>query len=360
MDIALFFDAVDEHLLDNLSKRALGDAIHVNAISKPSLEGKEIALFSVGGEIANFDPIRTELYNLQQSNISYSVVDLGHLRSENKTQAIERTKEVCAFLKDKKIIPIVLGQNHELDAGQFQAFEHSKETVNLTVVDHSFDLETNEGDGHLYSNITNSNVLLDQYTHLGYQSFYTDYEAIHIFEKLNFEGFRLGYLKEELKEIEPSIRKSHIMSFDLSSIKYGESKGCSVKNPFGLTGEEACQIAWYAGLSDRMSSFGIYDYVSVDDVDMQTAKICSTMLWYFIDGVAHRRDSQNFETNDYLKYTVFLNRTGEDLIFYKNIRTDKWWLKAGEDVIPCSYKDYKLAASGEIPDRWLNEIVRRS
>ena len=357
----MFFESVSESLVENLEVKSLGEAFHVNAISKPDLEGKVIAILSVGESgLQGFEPLRKELYALQQSNIPYAVVDLGHLRSDSEMQSVERLREVCSYLMELKIIPVVLGETHELDLGAYSAFENQEGEVNYTVVDHRFDLNTEDGDGHLYTNLTNSNVLLDQYTHLAYQSYYTGFESLAVFEKLNFEGVRLGYLKTELKEIEPSIRKSHIMSFDLSSIKYSESKGTSSKQPFGLTGEEASQIAWYAGMSDNMTSFGLYDYVPEDDVDQQTAKIAAVMLWYFIEGVSHRRDTKDFEGSDYLKYTVFLDRTGDELIFYKSLRTDKWWLQAESIVIPCSYKDYKLAASGEIPDRWLNEIVRRS
>lgn len=360
MDISLFFDALSEKLVDHLSVNSLGMALHIHAVNKPSLNDCNIALFSVGGKRDDFNEVREELYSLKQSSLSYAVADLGHLRAESKEQTIDRLKEVSTYLIELGIIPVILGTDHDLDLGQYAAFEHSESSINYTVVDHSFDLGDEQHDGHLFKNLTNPEVLLDQYTHLGHQSYFVDNEASKIFEKLNFEGFRLGYLKSELKEVEPCIRKSHALSFDLSSIKYSESKAVSQKNPFGLLAEEACQIAWYSGLSDYMKSFGLYDYQPVDDYENQSAKIIATMLWFFIDGVYHRKDSKNFEENDYLKYIIFLDRTGEELVFYKNVRTEKWWLKVHDEVIPCSYNDYELAASGEIPDRWLNEIVRRS
>jgi arginase family enzyme len=57
-----------------------------------------------------------------------------------------------------------------------------------------------------------------------------------------------------IEETEPILRSSHLMMFDLNSLRLSDAPGTSNKSPNGLYAEEACQIIRYAGLSNRISS----------------------------------------------------------------------------------------------------------
>jgi formiminoglutamase len=55
----------------------------------------------------------------------------------------------------------------------------------------------------------------------------------------------------------------------------------------------------------------------------------------------------------------------EDLVFYKSILSEKWWLEVPDpkrpgplSVMPCSYQDYQQATRGELPIRWINRLGR--
>ncbi|HSK12544.1 MAG TPA: hypothetical protein VK907_04965, partial [Phnomibacter sp.] len=45
----------------------------------------------------------------------------------------------------------------------------------------------------------------------------------------------------------------------------------------------ACQICWYAGLSNKLSSIGFYEYNPLEDSKGQTASVIATMIWYLVE-----------------------------------------------------------------------------
>ncbi|MEQ8881506.1 MAG: arginase family protein, partial [Cyclobacteriaceae bacterium] len=192
---------------------------------------------------------------------------------------------------------------------------------------------------------------------------------IALMEKLCFESIRLGVVKENIKEMEPVIRDADMLSFDISSIQSQYCPGGADANVFGLTGEEACQLCWYAGLNDKLSSAGFYQYnVLKDSEDKRTAFVVATMLWYFIEGYYSRKGDKNFQSNDYLIYEVALGSEPSSIKFYKSKLSEKWWMEVPHPdektvfmrsrMIPCSYSDYETALKGEVPTRWINTLSK--
>jgi formiminoglutamase len=148
------------------------------------------------------------------------------------------------------------------------------------------------------------NYLLS-YTHLAHQTYLIDPFSVSILEKLYFEAYRVGHLRSNLAEMEPAIRNADMVSFDITAIKSADAPGNANAQPFGLAGEEACQICWYAGLNEKLSSIGFYEYnPEKDDEHKKTASVVATMIWYFIEGFYHRKNETNFKSNDFLKYVV--------------------------------------------------------
>jgi hypothetical protein len=180
---------------------------------------------------------------------------------------------------------------------------------------------------------------------------------------------RLGQLRDNFKEIEPLIRDADLVSFDLSAIQSSVAPGAVDAQPFGLSGEEASQICWFAGANEKLSSFGVYGYDPYfDDTHNKTAKVAAVMIWYFIEGFYSRKDSLSFKSADYLKYTVSLDSKPNTMVFYKSKRSGKWWMEIPYNdlgrfdrvsTVPCSYADYQTAQKGEIPERWITAQIKR-
>ena len=187
-------------------------------------------------------------------------------------------------------------------------------------------------------------------------------------EKLFFDHVRLGSLRGNIKEAEPIVRNADLLSFDVCAITSSDAPGAADAQPFGLSGEEACQICRFAGMNEKLSSIGIYGYQPYyDDSRNKTAAVIATMIWYFIEGFYDRKDSLSFKSADYIKYTVSLDAKPSTMVFYKSKRSDKWWMEVPHSdndkydrtiIIPCSYQDYQVAQKGEIPERWINAQLK--
>ena len=161
-----------------------------------------------------------------------------------------------------------------------------------------------------------------------------------------------------------------MLSFDINAVRGADAPGQNQPLPFGLTGEEACQITWYAGLNEKMSSVGFYGYNPDKDERDATAIIIATMIWYFVEGYYHRKQELSYAMNDYMKYVVSMSGDPETLIFYKSKLSEKWWMEipgssgksffARERIIPCSYSDYETANKGEVPERYISSVSKMS
>jgi hypothetical protein len=150
-----------------------------------------------------------------------------------------------------------------------------------------------------------------------------------------------------------------MLSFDIASIKNSDAPA-SACSPNGFTGEEACVLTRYAGMSSSISSIGIYGYDPSQDIKELTALQIAQMLWYFIDGKNKSRqeallhDKSSF--NEY--HTVFAEI---DTVFIQSKKTGRWWMQLpNKKMIACSYKDYLFASNNEIPERWLRAQERES
>jgi hypothetical protein len=149
-----------------------------------------------------------------------------------------------------------------------------------------------------------------------------------------------------------------MFSFDLSAVRYCDAPANITGSPNGLTGEEACQLTRYAGMSQQLTSFGIYGFNEENDLHGMTARLLSQMIWYFIDGYLVRKtEARITERDEFIVFHVAF--TDNDTEFLKSKRTNRWWMKLpNQTFVPCSYNDYLLASSDQLPERWLREQER--
>lgn len=374
MDLKLFFDPIDIDV--DKTPASFQSSIYINRHKMPDHEGLDIALIGIKeyrGSSRKVNPdsaneIRNQLYRLKKGFGEYGIIDLGNFRNgPTVDDTYLRLKEVCAYLMDKGIIPILFGGSQDMDVGQYYSFETAEKLVSVLNVDNKMDFDegkTNE-DVHIGKILKHSPNYLFSYYHLAYQSYLTNQKELELIEKLSFEAVRLGVVKENIKEIEPMIRDADMMTFDMSALQAFYAPGAFDSKVYGLTGEEACQLWWYAGQNEKMSSVGVYNYnADEDDDDRRTAFVISTMIWYFIEGYYHRKGDKNFKSNDYLMYEVHLGGEPDTIRFYKSKLSERWWMEVPNPdgsglfnrnrMLACNYSDYELALKGEVPDRWIN------
>ena len=205
--------------------------------------------------------------------------------------------------------------------------------------------------------LTSEPNMVRHYNHIGFQSYFVNPHMLETIDKLRFDCYRVGMVKAQIEEMEPVIRNSHLMSFDISAIKNSDAPA-STFSPNGLLGEEACNLTRYAGMSSSISTIGIYGYDAAKDVHNLTALQIAQMLWYFIDGKS--RSNHESELGEKQNFNEFHTAFAEvDTVFVQSKKTGRWWMQLPDKkMIPCSYNDYVFASNNEIPERWLRAQER--
>ena len=380
MDLTILFNPIDETIYSEIKgQSSVCKNIKVFGESMPDYKTAQIAIFGIGEERGTdtnqgcahgADEIRKKLYALKKGSGLYNIVDLGNLKKGiDLEETYTRISEVCRMLLEQNTLPIILGGSHDLDIGQYRGYEDLQKLVSFLNVDAFLDLEEGIQPAmarqHIHKILLHEPNYLFSYTHLAHQSYLIDPSSVTVLERLYFDAYRIGQLRTNLQEMEPAIRNADILSFDVTAIKSSDAPGNAHAQPFGLTGEEACQICWYAGMNEKLSSVGFYEYnPSLDDNQKKTAAVIATMIWYFIEGFYHRKDEQNFKSNDFLKFTVAMPVEPELLTFYKSKVTERWWMEVPNPsrkratMVPCTYSDYQAAQKGDIPERYISTIAK--
>ena len=384
MDLTILFSPVDEALYSDItSPSSFFKSIHAFTEKMPDYRGAHIALFGIKEDRGTYtnkgtasapDEIRKKLYHLKKGTGAYRVVDLGNLNiGHDLSESYVRVSEVCRMLLEHNVLPIILGGSHDIDYGQYCAYETMEKLVSLLNIDAFLDLEEKrespESKHHIHKILLHEPNYLFSYTHLAYQSYLIDPHAVSILERLYFEAFRVGQVRTNIQEIEPTVRNADMVAFDITAIRSSDAPGNANAQPFGITGEEACQICWYAGLNEKLSSIGFYEYnPAYDDDRKKTAAVVATMIWYFIEGYYYRKNEQNFRSNDFMKYSVSMPVEPEVISFYKSKFSEKWWMEipypggkekySRNSIVPCSYSDYQTAVKGEVPDRYISTLAK--
>lgn len=360
-----------EEYIATLSNQTLGKKVVFHTQTDfPVLDNIAIAIITVnefrGSEKDNddfsFDYFRKQFYSLFPGNWNASIVDLGTIEAG---ASIEDTyfvvKSLVAELIKKRIIPVVIGGTQDLTYPMYRAYDNLDQMVNLVSVDNQFDFSKEnklDSESYLSKIIVEEPNNLFNFSNLGFQTYFNSQEEIDLIEKLYFEAYRLGEVSNSITVAEPVFRDADLVSVDMHSVQSSYSGNFDIFNPNGFTGKEICALSRYAGISDKVTSFGIFNFNPNGNEVVLTAQ----MLWYFIEGFCFRSNEYPFGTKEnYIKYIVPIE--DEELIFYKSNKTERWWIEIPfltnvnnklkrNTLLPCTHEDYLAACEQEIPERW--------
>jgi len=315
------------------------------------------------------DAVRAYLYKLYGGSFTIRVADLGNINPGHTTEdTYFALRSTVDGLIRRNIVPIIIGGSQDLTYAQFLGYKDLEQTINVVAVDSVFDL------GNPDEDITNTSYLgkiilyqpnfLFNYSNIGYQTYLVDQNSLQMMNRLYFDVYRLGQVRDKIEEAEPIIRQADMITFDMTAIKHSDAPANPNASPNGFYAEEACQMMRYAGMNDKLSSLGIYEINPQYDESGKTAHLAAQMIWCFMDGFYNRKnDFPNRTSPDYTRFHVILQDEKYEINFYKSKKSDRWWMEIPypphkdlkferHTLIPCSYRDYELAVSGEIPDRW--------
>ena len=383
MSLQLLFDPIQEEDVQDFEHFSfLNQRFKKNLDSFPDLDGIDLAIVGVAedrgnpaneGAHAGADAIRRALYGLRASHVKYRVADLGNIRpGETLEDSYLRLKEVVRTLLERGIVPVLIGGTHDMGLTVVRAFEELERKIVYLNIDSRSDTEPNAGAGmaqhHISRVLTRHKDILQRYIHLGYQTYLVDENILAAIDQHHYFKIRLGEVRENFRAVEPIVRSADFLSFDLGAIRMSEAPANPGAFPYGLSGEEACQIGWYAGCSSKLSVFAVSELNPELDYRDISASTVATMVWYFIEGFYNRTGELSFSPAETTKITVVLPLLSENPIdFYKGMVSGKWWMKVpmpdaenGFEMIPCSEEDYLLAKAGELPGRWINQLFNLS
>lgn len=391
LDFSDFFEPIDSSRISNeknyLSTQ-FGSLVRLNSVVTgwPDLEGIQLAIIgvnedrrcvnNVGAALAP-ETVRENLYKLFQGDWNLKMADLGDIRAGHTPEDTDYAlKTVLGGLLKKNILPIIIGGGQDLTYAQYLGYEKMEQTINVVSIDSQFDLGA--AGEELNSRSFLSKIILHQpnflfnFSNVGFQTYFVEQDALMLMGKLNFDTHRLGLSREKIENVEPIIRNADLVSFDMGAIRQSEAPGNGNASPNGFFGDEACQLARYAGISDKCTSFGIYELNPAFDRKQLTSHLVAQMIWCFADGFYNRKKDFPFaDIADYIRYRVFLKDHKHEIVFYKSARSDRWWMEVPyppnqklrferHALVPCSYTDYEEACKEEMPDRWLQTFQKLS
>lgn len=348
----------------------LGKHILANEGEIPDISKADIVLLGAGesrgaGYALNghsaANAIRTSLYSLYYWHSQVTIADIGNIKIGQTIQdsyAALRTVISELLLQNKKII--IMGGGHDLTLPQYHAYTSIPTLVNAAVIDAKIDLDLEArlpSDHFLEELFTGLPNHLNHYAHIGFQSYFMHPHMLETIDKLRFDCFRLGKVREDIEEMEPVIRDSHMMSLDISAIQHAQAPA-NLITPNGFNGEEACILMQYAGMSWKTSTIGLYGYQADLDVHGITSIQLAQMIWYIIDGVQKgKKEASLSEVDRFKEFHIAFADIETD--FMQSKSTGRWWMQMhNQEWAPCSYKDYLVASNNEIPERWLRALER--
>lgn len=344
--------------------------------------GIDIAIFDVAedrgslnnkGAIAGGELVRKKLYSLFRGDYKMKVADLGSIQAGNSlTDTYFAVKETIRFLLRKGVLPIIIGGTKDLTYGIYLAYSSQEQLVNLVSIDSQFPLgkadETINDANYLSKVLFHEPSALFNFSNIGYQSYFVDQKELELLDELFFDNYRLGLVRENIKLAEPIIRNADFLSFSLSAIAQRHAPANKNTSPNGFSSEQSCQLARYAGMNDKLTSIGFFDFNPSSLDPENTAHLIAQMIWYFVDGYYHRKgDFPVANKSDYTKYSISMKN--QDIVFYKSPKTDRWWMEIpylstvfkkykNHLMLPCNYDEYLTASSNEIPERWFQTFKK--
>ena len=319
------------------------------------------------------DAIREQLYQLSRLPGKNRIVDLGNLKKGiSFDDSLAGLHDVLNFLLENNVNVLIIGGSSAHIPALDRAMSARKINYTMLSVDSRIDWvnERKEKDSFNYLSdiIKAGNSRLDNFINIGYQSYLNDPQVLNRFRKMNHDLIRIGEVRSDIQEMEPVCRDSEIITFDISSVRQSDAPGTFAPSPNGFYGEEISLLARYAGLSDSLRIFGLFEVNPLLDNRKQTTTLAAQILWFYLEGLSQKQnesviiDKEN--SGRFVKYHVSVSDVDEDLIFIKSTVTNRWWIEFdGKDhsktYIACSYKDYLNANEDEVPQRWMNAVSRR-
>ncbi len=324
------------------------------------------------GTIKGPDAIRGQLYRLAKIPGKSKIIDLGNMKQGvTFNDTLAGLTDVLSSLFEEKVFPVIIGGSSALIPAIDKAISRYKTRYTLTTVDPRIDYSNErkapDSFNYLNSIINNHKSNFFHYINIGYQTYLNDQQIINRFLKRRSELIRIGDVRQAIHLTEPLFRDSDVTIFDISAVRQSDAPGTISPSPNGFYGEEICLLSRYAGISDKLTAFGLFEVNPEFDIRYQTSGLAAQILWFFLEGFSQKQyETPALSASDsgrFIKFHVRVTDLADDLIFVKSVLTDRWWIELPFEndqamYVACSHEDYLKANRNEVPDRWVQAVER--
>jgi len=354
--------------------------VHTDSAPIKDISKYKIAMFGVpegrnspnAGSLKGPDMIREQLYRLAKIPGRSKIIDLGNMKQGvTFNDTIAGLTDVLSLLIHEKVFPVIIGGSSALIPAIDKAISQYKTGYTLTAVDPRIDYSNErkapDSFNYLNSIINNHKSNFSHYINIGYQTYLNDQQIINRFLKRRSELIRIGDVRQAIHLTEPLFRDSDVTIFDISAVRQSDAPGTISPSANGFYGEEICLLSRYAGISDKLTVFGLFEVNPDFDVRNQTSGLAAQILWFFLEGFSQKQYEtpalSKSDSGRFIKFHVRVTDLVDDLIFIKSILTDRWWIELPSEndqtlYVACSHEDYLKANRNELPDRWVQAAER--
>ncbi len=370
-----------EHLAGNAG---FPHNVSINTESTPINAGSigkyKVALLGVpdgrnsftSGSSAGPDAIRSQLYRIAKVPGKTRIADLGNMKPGAAfADTLAGLTDLLGALLDENVFPVILGGSSALVTAADRALSSRDKKYTLLAVDPRIDY-SNESDiphsfSYLNGIVNNSRSSFSQYVNIGYQTYLNDQQVLNRFDRRHSILVRIGDVRQAIHLTEPLFRDSDVAVFDISAVRQSDAPGTAIPSPNGFYGEEICLLARYAGISDNLKIFGLFELNPGLDVRSQTSGLAAQIIWFFLEGFSQKQYEtpvlSSSNAGRFIKYHVRITGLDDDVIFVRSSLTERWWMELTDDAgtsiyIACSHDDYLQANRNEVPDRWVRAARR--
>jgi arginase family enzyme len=354
--------------------------VHTDNNPIKDLNGFKVALVGVPdgrnslnqGSVKSPDAIRQQLFRLAKVPGRTKIIDLGNMKQGSTfNDTLAGLTDIISMLLEANVFPLIIGGSSSLVSSIDRALTLSETKYTIIAVDPRFDFsnERNIPDSYSYLNkiILNHKSSFSQYINIGYQTYLNDQQVLNRLTRRQWELVRIGDVRQAIWLTEPLFRDSHVAVFDISSVRQSDAPGTALPSPNGFYGEEICLLARYAGISDNLKIFGLFEVNPELDNRSQTSGLAAQIIWFFLEGFSQKQYEtpvlSDSKSGRFIKYHVRITDLEEDMIFVKSNLTERWWIMLEDEngdcvYVACSHEDYLKANRNEVPDRWVKAANR--
>ena len=316
------------------------------------------------------DKIREWLYALRSFSGMPVIGDAGNVKGNGLNDRWSALREVIDYFTGNGTVIMILGGSHDLSVPVVNALSCSSGAINLVVADAMLDIDTRNED---FSNRSWISYLLSDHqrdindlTLIGVQGYLTSMVQEKFLDDRFLDIIRLGQVRgNAIDKTEIPLRDADFVSFDYRAVAGQPQVNDEMVSHLGFNPFEACQVCRYAGLSDRLKIFGLFEVPLKRAGGSDPAILAAQMAWHFLEGVTGRYGDYPVKSiTEYRCYVVPIETEIKGLEFYLNQTNGRWWMKIppGDDgeVVSCGREDYRSALKREYPDKWWRYLMRKT